>query len=136
MFTVRAPNTAHNGITAGVRFTAGVGQTDSPAALAYFARAGYTIELQPLQAEGFIAEPHGWPAVEIVPSAYEGLTKKQLVALAAERGLAADPRANNAVLREALIAAALAAEEANSVPTPDVQATSKGADPFAPGADG
>ena len=44
MFTVRAPNTAHNGISAGVRFTAGVGQTDNPAALAYFMRAGYVVE--------------------------------------------------------------------------------------------
>jgi hypothetical protein len=45
MFTVRAPNTAHNGTTAGVRFTAGVGRTDSPAALAYFRKAGYVVTL-------------------------------------------------------------------------------------------
>ena len=43
MFTVRSPNPAHNGISAGVRFTAGVGHTDSRAALAYFAKVGYQI---------------------------------------------------------------------------------------------
>jgi len=42
-FTVRAPNADHSGVSAGVRFTAGVGQTDSRRALAYFQRAGYTI---------------------------------------------------------------------------------------------
>jgi hypothetical protein len=45
MFTVRAPNTAHNGTTAGVRFTAGVGRTDNPAVLAYFRKAGYVVTL-------------------------------------------------------------------------------------------
>jgi hypothetical protein len=43
MATVLAPNRKHNGISAGVRFTAGVGQTDHPAALAYFRKAGYMI---------------------------------------------------------------------------------------------
>lgn len=43
MFTVRAPVAGYNGISAGVRFTAGVGYTDNPAALAYFRRAGYAI---------------------------------------------------------------------------------------------
>ena len=43
MATILAPNKSHNGITAGVRFTAGVGHTDRPAALTYFARAGYMI---------------------------------------------------------------------------------------------
>jgi hypothetical protein len=43
MTTILAPNRKHNGISAGVRFTAGVGQTDHPAALAYFRKAGYTI---------------------------------------------------------------------------------------------
>ncbi len=43
MATILAPNKSHNGISAGVRFTAGVGETDNPAALAYFGKAGYTI---------------------------------------------------------------------------------------------
>jgi hypothetical protein len=43
MATILAPNKSHNGISAGVRFTAGVGHTDRPAPLAYFRKAGYTI---------------------------------------------------------------------------------------------
>jgi hypothetical protein len=43
MATILSPNKQHNGISAGVRFTAGVGQTDRPAALAYFRKAGYGI---------------------------------------------------------------------------------------------
>ncbi len=49
--------------------------------------------------------------VEIVPSAYEGLTKKQLVALAAGRGVVVNPRASNPVITAALIAAAQAEED-------------------------
>jgi hypothetical protein len=55
MFTVRAPNSAHNGISAGVSFTAGVGHTDNPAALAYFSRAGYTLELDQSTSEPILA---------------------------------------------------------------------------------
>lgn len=59
MFTVRAPNRAHNRISAGVRFTAGVGETDNPAALAYFRKAGYAVEYQSPPA----------PEIESVPAA-------------------------------------------------------------------
>ena len=121
MFTIRAPIRTYDGISAGVRFTAGVGETDNPGALAYFARAGYEI-----------ADSESEVAIEPVPDAYAGLTKKELVALAAERGIEVDPKAANAVLRDALIAAALADEEANSVPAPSVGASSE-TDPFAAG---
>ncbi len=124
MFTVRAPNRAHNGISAGVSFTAGAGETDNPAALAYFRRAGYEVVLQ---------SPPAAATIEIVPDAYEGLTKKQLAALAADRGVEVDPHATNAVLRDALIAAALADEEANSVPLPAPADAPAETDPFALG---
>lgn len=66
MFTVRAPNTAHNGISAGVRFTAGVGHTDNPAALAYFSKAGYAVGLNatvpPAPAETHAPAPITKPA--------------------------------------------------------------------------
>jgi hypothetical protein len=41
-------------------------------------------------------------AAEAAPSTYEGLTKAELVALAAERGVEVDPTATNAVLRDRL----------------------------------
>jgi len=63
MFKVRAPNRTHSGISAGVSFTAGVGHTDNPAALAYFQRAGYTVELMPA---GAVIETTPAPAPEPV----------------------------------------------------------------------
>lgn len=128
MFTVRAPVRGYNGISAGVSFAAGVGHTDNPGALAYFARAGYTLEL-----EAVPAAPE--PVVEIVPDAYDGLTKKQLVALAAERGIEVNPKSSNAVLRDALIAVALA-DEFPTEPAPadgQVVPASSETDPFAAG---
>jgi len=71
MFTVRAPNTAHNGISAGVRFTAGVGQTDNPAALAYFRRAGYTVALAapaPAEMAAPVLSPEPVPAAPRAPA--------------------------------------------------------------------
>ena len=126
MFTIRSPLATYGGIKAGVSFTAGVGHTDNPGALAYFARAGYEIL------------PAG-TGDEIVPDAYEGLTKKQLVALAAERGIEVNPKSSNDVLRDALTAAALAEEAADTIQDPAEAAPSaeapSGTDPFAPGAD-
>ena len=66
MFTVRSPNRTHSGITAGVSFTAGVGHTDNPAALAYFQRAGYTIALE---AAGAVIETISEPTPEPVADA-------------------------------------------------------------------
>ena len=66
MFKVRAPNRTHSGISAGVSFVAGVGHTDNPAALAYFRRAGYGIELLPA---GTVIENAPEPASEpVVPT--------------------------------------------------------------------
>ena len=67
MFKVRAPNRTHSGISAGVRFTAGVGHTDNPAALAYFSRTGYAIELMPAGAViETIPEPTPEPVADAV----------------------------------------------------------------------
>lgn len=41
---IYAPNADYNGISAGVQFTAGVGETRNPAAVAYFTRSGYGID--------------------------------------------------------------------------------------------
>lgn len=41
---VQTPVKGFNGIVVGVSFVDGVGDTDDPAALAYFERQGYTIE--------------------------------------------------------------------------------------------
>lgn len=44
MTKVTAPNRGYNGISAGVVFTDGVGETDNAGALAYFRRAGYELD--------------------------------------------------------------------------------------------
>ena len=44
MKSVRTPVPGFNGVSAGVEFTDGVGQTDDPSALRYFAAAGYQID--------------------------------------------------------------------------------------------
>lgn len=47
MARVTAPNRGYSGISAGVQFKDGVGETDNPAALAYFRQAGYGIDGDP-----------------------------------------------------------------------------------------
>ena len=109
MATILAPNKAHNGITAGVRFTAGVGHTDRPAALAYFARAGYTIESEGMRPTLVpTAPPAAVKPVEAVPTdpanpfapssapvakPLERMNKTELAAIAIELG--ADPEGTN-----------------------------------------
>lgn len=44
MTKILTPVKGYTGAVVGVDFKAGVGETDDPAALAYFARHGYTIE--------------------------------------------------------------------------------------------
>lgn len=41
---ITAPNRRYNGVTATVAFREGVGETDSPALLEWFASHGYTVE--------------------------------------------------------------------------------------------
>lgn len=81
MVTVRAPNHSHNGISAGVRFTAGVGETNNPAALAYFRRAGYEVLYPP--------EPGRRAHLEPIPieKPVERMNKAELQAIAAELDL-------------------------------------------------
>lgn len=43
MTKIYAPNPEYRGVSAGVQFKSGVGETDDPAALSYFANAGYGI---------------------------------------------------------------------------------------------
>lgn len=43
MTRIHAPVRTYNGVSAGVRFTDGVGETDDAAAISYFTRAGYGI---------------------------------------------------------------------------------------------
>ncbi len=44
MATIKSPVAGYTGVVVGVQFTDGVGEADSPAALAYFRRHGYSIE--------------------------------------------------------------------------------------------
>lgn len=114
MARVLAPNRTYNGISAGVRFTAGVGETHNPAALAYFRRAGYEL-IYPESAGG----PHGGgPAVkapandpvssstgEAGPPSTKPLgrmNKAELQAIAAELGL--DLEGSNRELAERITA--------------------------------
>jgi hypothetical protein len=134
MFTVRAPNTAHNGISAGVRFTAGVGETDNPAALAYFRRAGYAVELAGLGP----VEPAAIATIavsEIAPDLLElsGMARADLVQLAKSLGLKGSGTSNDLIDR---IRAARAASDAVSDSSDGIEASPPpDADPFAPGAD-
>jgi hypothetical protein len=41
---VKSPNPNYDGISAGVRFVSGEGETEDEGALAYFKRAGYLLE--------------------------------------------------------------------------------------------
>jgi len=126
-FTVRSPNHNHNGISAGVRFTAGVGETDSPAALAYFARAGYTIELQS-------AAVATLTVADIAPDLLDlsGMARADLVQLAKSLGLKGSGTSNDLIER---IRAARAASDAANDRNDEIERTAD-ADPFAPGADG
>jgi hypothetical protein len=97
---VRAPNTNHNGNTAGVQFVAGVGHTDRPAAIEYFRRAGYSVEPEgsvrptpppaPRQAPAEPVTPD--PANPFAPGAstvekpLERMNKAELTAIANELG--------------------------------------------------
>ena len=45
MATIKAPNPDFNGARQGVTFVNGVGETDDPAALNWFERRGYTVEV-------------------------------------------------------------------------------------------
>lgn len=83
MATVRTPNPAFTGTRGGVVFVDGVGETDDPAALAYFGRAGYTI--------GSAAKP------------LEKMNKTELTAIAAELGLGTE--GTNRELAERIAAA-------------------------------
>lgn len=57
MTTIYAPNKAFNGITAGVQFKNGVGNTDDSAALSYLGRVGYGIgQYRPPAVETTIAD--------------------------------------------------------------------------------
>lgn len=47
MAKVYAPNRTYGGVTAGVRFHNGVGETDNPGALSYLSRVGYGIDGPP-----------------------------------------------------------------------------------------
>lgn len=47
MYTIKAPNADYNGVSAGVTFVDGVGETDNPSALAYFRRHGYEVTKKP-----------------------------------------------------------------------------------------
>lgn len=53
MATIKAPNRAYNGVSAGVQFSAGEGVTDNPAAIEWFRVHGYEVieEALPTEAE-------------------------------------------------------------------------------------
>jgi hypothetical protein len=100
---VRAPNKAHNGRTAGVQFRDGVGETDNPAALAYFQRAGYEVTAGKLAATPVLAPkpaaPHVMapgevradspfaPGAVVAPKPLERMNKTELQAIAGGLGL-------------------------------------------------
>lgn len=66
MPTVRTPVPGFAGMSAGVEFVDGVGETDDPRALSYFRRAGYHID------EQSEPEPSWGPADEGVDSFHVG----------------------------------------------------------------
>lgn len=57
MPTIHTPVGGFTGTVADVHFKDGTGQTDDPAALAYFARKGYTIDGAPVEPKSFDDEP-------------------------------------------------------------------------------
>lgn len=59
MWRILSPNTEYNGITAGVTFVGGVGETDSDPS-DYFQRHGYQVEA--LEADAAAAEADEKPA--------------------------------------------------------------------------
>jgi hypothetical protein len=110
---VRAPNKGYNGVSAGVRFTGGVGETSNPRALAYFAKAGYELvpgnlaaqpepapeAPTPIRIENPALAPAASPFAPTSGSApatvvpLERMNKTQLQAIAVEKGL--DPKGSN-----------------------------------------
>lgn len=83
---VRSPRDGYDGVSVGVRFVDGVANTDDPAALAYFTRAGYDIEPPPPpvpDAPGDKAPKADWVAYVVAlgkldEAAAEKLTRDQL----------------------------------------------------------
>lgn len=64
MWRILSPNTEYNGITAGVTFVGGVGETDSDPS-DYFQRHGYQVEaleVEALEADAAAAEADEKPA--------------------------------------------------------------------------
>lgn len=64
MWRIFSPNTEYNGITAGVTFVGGVGETDSDPS-DYFQRHGYQVEaleVEALEADAAAAEADEKPA--------------------------------------------------------------------------
>lgn len=103
---VRSPNKTHNGLTAGVQFTNGFGETDRPAALAYFRRAGYTVTAGTMphptsQAASPASKPTpaapgdvpaASPFAPTAPAAksLSQMNKSELQAIASEKGLSTE----------------------------------------------
>jgi hypothetical protein len=70
MAKIYAPNKNYSGISASVTFVNGVGETNSPTLLTWFAEHGYTVEKQ-----------------EKEPGKFDGMTVDQLKAYAEEHGI-------------------------------------------------
>ena len=81
---VRTKVDGYTGVRAGVSFVDGVGETDDPAALAYFRRKGYTVG-----GSAPVREPDGPP-----PKAGPGSGRDAWVAYAQRAGLEVDEDAS------------------------------------------
>lgn len=88
---ITTPVEGFNGIVVGVTFTKGEGETDNPAALAYFERQGYTVE-----GAGETGYPEGDPT--------DKWTKDQLTAFAEAKSINVDDAKTKADLLAAVTA--------------------------------
>lgn len=96
---VYAPVKAFTGVRAGVAFLNGVGECNDPNLLAWFKARGYTIE----------AKQEGASRSE--SKALAKMSKTELLAFAAEKGIEVDAGGTNAVIRAAIEAAEAAKNE-------------------------
>jgi len=64
MAKIFAPNKQYDGISAGIQFPKGVGETSNPHLIDWFKSKGYTVELDAAESELSVPEPEPETSVE------------------------------------------------------------------------
>lgn len=83
MAKIFAPNKEYGGISAGIQFSMGVGETSNPHLIEWFKSKGYTVELDAAELELPVPDPEQ----DDEGSDLENMTVEELKAYAEENGI-------------------------------------------------